>query len=303
MNNFPKISVVVITYGHQDYILETIKGVLMQQYQGPIEFIIANDKSPDRTDEIITKYFNQTSIPENFEIKYTNHSINKGMMGNFIWALNQATGHYTAFCEGDDFWTDPLKLHKQVDFLESNLDFSLCFTNTEILNQINKNSSVYNVLYSHLENRSYSSNEILSKWTIPTGTIVFRNYKNLNLPVNADFVYGDIVLFLRLAQLGKIWCINDVTSKYRRHAGGETFKKKDYIKLIKHYNAIYDVFGDNFREEVIKLKLRIYSGSLLSNKSISHSIKISKEVVKEKLVFEFITSTLVLFKKIMVKKF
>ncbi|MCB4234492.1 glycosyltransferase [Kaistella anthropi] len=69
-----------------------------------MEFIIANDNSPDATDEVVKKYFLENSVPGNFEIKYTKHETNKGMMPNFVWALEQATGEYIALCEGDDYW-------------------------------------------------------------------------------------------------------------------------------------------------------------------------------------------------------
>lgn len=91
--DLPKVSVVTITYGHEKYITETLDGVLMQQYEGPVEFIIANDNSPDATDEVVKKYFLENPAPSNFEIKYTKHETNKGMMPNFIWALEQATGN------------------------------------------------------------------------------------------------------------------------------------------------------------------------------------------------------------------
>lgn len=125
-NKLPKVSVVTITYGHQDYILDTLKGVLMQEYNGEIEFIIANDNSPDETHRVVTEFLNTNSIPPRFEIKYTKHEKNLGMMPNFIWALKQATGDYIAMCEGDDYWIDPLKLQKQVDFLDANEDYVAC---------------------------------------------------------------------------------------------------------------------------------------------------------------------------------
>lgn len=131
-NSKPKVSVVTITYAHEKYIEDTLRGVLMQQYDGPIEFIIANDNSPDQTDEVVKKFFDTHPIPENIEIKYTCHQENKGMMPNFIWALEQATGEYIALCEGDDYWTDPLKLQKQVDFLEANNQYMLCYTDFSV---------------------------------------------------------------------------------------------------------------------------------------------------------------------------
>lgn len=124
--DLPKVSVVTITYGHEKYITETLDGVLMQQYDGPVEFIIANDNSPDATDQVMKKYFLEKPAPRNFEIKYTKHETNKGVMSNFLWSLKQASGKYIALCEGDDYWIDPLKLQKQVVTLENNPTINIC---------------------------------------------------------------------------------------------------------------------------------------------------------------------------------
>ena len=135
MTDYPKVSVVTITYGHEKYITQTLDGILMQDYPGEIEFIIANDNSPDSTDERVKNYFNEKPTPANFDLKYTKHDTNKGMMPNFIWALEQATGEYIALCEGDDYWTDPLKLQKQVDFLGQNREYILTFHPVKILKE------------------------------------------------------------------------------------------------------------------------------------------------------------------------
>jgi glycosyltransferase involved in cell wall biosynthesis len=122
----PKVSVCMITYGHEKYIRQAIEGVLMQECDFDIELIIANDASPDSTDEII-----QSLIESHLKstwIKYVRHEKNIGMMPNFIYALNQCKGKYIALCEGDDYWTEPLKLQKQVEFLEENEEYSICWT-------------------------------------------------------------------------------------------------------------------------------------------------------------------------------
>ena len=112
------VSVVMITYGHENYIEQAIKGVLMQECDFQYELIIANDCSPDNTDRIVQKIIDNTNNAD--RIKYVRHTVNKGMTANFLWTLQQASGKYIAICEGDDYWTDPLKLQKQVDLLEVN---------------------------------------------------------------------------------------------------------------------------------------------------------------------------------------
>src|SRR5690606_34101688 len=127
---FPLISVCMITYNHEAYIKQAIEGILMQQTNFDVELIIADDCSTDRTETIIRELIENHS--ENFKIKYYRHDINIGMMPNFIFSLKKCTGKYIALCEGDDYWTDPLKLQKQVDFLEGNPEYGICFHNVRI---------------------------------------------------------------------------------------------------------------------------------------------------------------------------
>ncbi len=113
----PTASVVMITYLHEAFIAEAINGVLMQQCNFDVELIISDDCSPDNTKLVVESFKDHP----NFKwINYIRHDSNKGMMGNYIWALEQASGKYIALCEGDDYWIDPLKLQKQVEFLEQN---------------------------------------------------------------------------------------------------------------------------------------------------------------------------------------
>ena len=110
----PVVSVVMITYGHEKYIREAIENVLNQDCDFEYELIIANDCSPDNTDVEVKKIID--SHDKSFNVRYTRHDVNLGLMPNFIWAMNQSKGKYIAICEGDDYWTDPLKLQKQVDY-------------------------------------------------------------------------------------------------------------------------------------------------------------------------------------------
>ena len=122
----PLVSVIMITYGHEKYIEEAIRGVFLQKTNFPLELIISNDKSPDSTDEIIKNIIK--SAPENISVNYIQHLENIGMLPNFISTLKMAEGKYIAVCEGDDYWTDENKLQKQIDFLEKNHYLPLPFT-------------------------------------------------------------------------------------------------------------------------------------------------------------------------------
>ena len=197
MLKLPKISVVTITYGHQDYILDTLKGVLMQEYNGEIEFIIANDNSPDETHRVVTEFLNTNSIPPRFEIKYTKHEKNLGMMPNFIWALQQANGKYIALCEGDDYWIDPLKIQKQVDFMEDNINILACGTYFSVKtdgDMIKNKVLDFNIKYFH-------HYDIITNNRISTLTSMYR--APLNLPNYIDKCkFGDMSILLYITSKG-----------------------------------------------------------------------------------------------------
>lgn len=119
----PLLSVVTITYNHVLYIRRCIEGVLMQKVDFPMEFIIADDCSTDGTRAICEEYIKQH--PD--LIRMVTSDSNVGVVSNEQRAFLAARGKYIATCEGDDYWTDPLKLQKQVDFLEAHPDYSVCF--------------------------------------------------------------------------------------------------------------------------------------------------------------------------------
>lgn len=172
------VSVVMITYNHEQYIREAIEGVLMQEVNSEFEFIIANDSSKDKTDEIIHDILNNDGRAS--RIKYINHEKNIGMMSNFTFALQEAKGKYIALCEGDDYWTDPLKLQKQVNFLEQNKAYSLICHDYGICKmEDGKLKEVANLDVEKEKDRYANDYKIdLSNWSNPyllkTCTVMFR---------------------------------------------------------------------------------------------------------------------------------
>ena len=117
------LTVVTITYNHEQYIHQCIEGILAQKTSFPVEYIIADDCSTDGTRAICEEY--ARNYPD--IIRLVSSSANVGAVENEQRAFLAAKGKYIATCEGDDYWTDPLKLQKQVDFLESHPEYSVCF--------------------------------------------------------------------------------------------------------------------------------------------------------------------------------
>ena len=118
-----KVSVCMITYNHANYIEKAIESILSQIGNFEIELVIANDNSPDNTDEIIKACIQNNNTKH--KIKYIHNTKNIGMMPNFEQAINACDGDFLAICEGDDYWTSPNKIEEQVSFLSENNDNAL----------------------------------------------------------------------------------------------------------------------------------------------------------------------------------
>lgn len=221
----------MITYNHEKYILEAIEGVLMQECDFEVELILANDCSTDVTDLIIEDILKDHS--RSSWIKYTKHDKNLGVMPNFIWALNQCQGKYIALCEGDDYWTDPLKLQKQVDFLEANPDYV-----------IHSGAAVYlsdnldlneKLLYTDSQDKTFSLDDFLSSNKIITCTMMFRNIKFVLPDSFSKLTFGDWFLYIVLLKNTdlKAYRSVEIFSVYRKHASGVTSLLSD----INYFNT------------------------------------------------------------------
>lgn len=196
----PLVSVIMITYGHEKYIEEAIRGVFLQKTNFPLELIISNDNSPDSTDEIVKNIIK--SAPENISVNYIQHPENIGMHHNFTSALRTAQGKYIAVCEGDDYWTDENKLQKQIDFLEKNEDFTLTFHNVFIRNGETLSTDLD--YEKRLSSKDVYTIDDLSKGNfIHTLSAVFRNIK-IEFPewYFSSFL-GDYPIWMWLSKKGK----------------------------------------------------------------------------------------------------
>ena len=239
----PVVSIAMITYNHEEFIEQSINGVLMQECNFEIELLISNDNSPDNTDSVIKKILK--NHPKANLIKYINRTENVGMMPNFISTLTQCTGKFIALCEGDDYWTDPLKLQKQFDFLESNYDYSMICHNAKIIYEgIDKEPISFNKKKVECD---ININEIITQWAIPTASIFLRNEIINPLPTWFSEIYsGDFTIALLCANTGKIKFLPETMSIYRVNYSGTSasavykdqgiFVFKEHVKLMKYFN-------------------------------------------------------------------
>lgn len=184
----------------------------MQKTGFPIEIVIHDDASTDHTADIIREYANAFPgliVP----ILQTQNQYSQGIKPwpNFVFPA--AKGKYIALCDGDDYWTDPFKLQKQVDFLESNPEFGLVFTKAKEL----KIGSLESKLTG---GRVDSFNDLMEANPIPTLTTCFRNsilqeYLTTIKPVDKNWLMGDLPIWLWFSFISKIEFMDETTANYR----------------------------------------------------------------------------------------
>jgi glycosyltransferase involved in cell wall biosynthesis len=266
----PVVSVVMITYAHENYIEQAIKSVLMQECDFEVELIITNDCSPDNTDAVIMDIVK--THPKASWIKYIKHKKNIGMMSNFVFTLKEANGKYIALCEGDDFWVDPFKLQKQVEFLEKKFDYVMSFTNSYEYIEV-ENVMIPTEYPKNISNLTFSK-LLDSGWFIRTATILFRK-DQLDLEFLSKINYGaDYFIHLLLINQGKFHFLNETTSVYRHHIGGIS-KSNSAVYLERRFQYISNLqLLDNYFErkfhkeignEISNVRINIFDFALLNS--------------------------------------
>src|SRR6266702_1500393 len=124
-----KLSVLMITYNHEKYIAQALDSVLMQEVDSNYEIVIGEDCSTDNTRKIVLDY--QRKYPN--KIRALLPDKNLGMLWNFVATYEACQGKYVAILEGDDYWSSPVKLQKQVDFLDKNTGCVVCCHAAQVL--------------------------------------------------------------------------------------------------------------------------------------------------------------------------
>lgn len=211
--NKPKVSACLITYNQENFIRECLEGAISQIGDFDYEIIIGDDCSSDNTKQICLEY--STKYPN--LIKYTKRNDNLGMIGNWIATISECTGNYIALCEGDDYWTDPHKLQKQVDFLEAHPDYVLSFHKVKILKP---NGELAEDFITKVP-EDYETQETLARLGnyIHTPSVVFRNVIKEFPPEFSLSPIGDYFLYMLLVEHGKLHYFEDEMAVYRFGVG------------------------------------------------------------------------------------
>jgi glycosyltransferase involved in cell wall biosynthesis len=225
----PLVSISVIAYNHENYIRQCLNSILMQNVNFSYEVLVHDDASPDRTADIIYEY--ETKYPG--IIKPIYQTVNQYSQGKNVSRFNidRARGKYLAFCEGDDYWTDPGKLQKQVDFLETHPEYIACVHRVQVIDEFgNLNRSSWFARYYDTSDYTLSDTQNIRAGLRCAGhlsTLICRNVF-LTLPgdIYENFLNckstGDTKLNLLLTLNGTIRRFEDTMSVHRHITSGGT---------------------------------------------------------------------------------
>jgi glucosyltransferase len=309
MELVPIVSVCMITYGHEDYIREAIEGVLMQECDFEIELIVANDCSPDKSDTVIQHILENHS--KGSVIKYIKHASNIGMMPNFIFAIQQCQGKYIALCEGDDYWTDPLKLQKQFNILEKNSEFKFCVTNLDSYCQ-STSRFTKNILNTFKKPLHLNIEDFLVKkaFMAPCTWLGLRECFFLT-DTNDIQCDGSFAIFMDVLQHTKVYFLSDTTAVYRilqesASHSNSFLKTLNYnqgiyriqLHYIEKYNlySIKDIVDESYRDS-IKLMLR----KNYQNFELSKAVKVIQDDFKSDDIIILIQDLINYYQKELIK--
>lgn len=235
------VSVCIQTYNQEPYIAQALDSVLMQETDFKYEIILGEDESQDGTREICIEYARQQ--PDRIRLFLRSRKdviyINRRPTGRFnlVENLKAARGKYIALLEGDDYWTDPLKLQKQVDFLEANPDYTACFHHIYKFFQSTGKMEIEEQIWP----RSYYilPDFIRQKVHVPTPSLMLRNGLISEFPSwFFEAPVGDIPLIFLYAQMGKIGLIDQVMAVYRFHGGGIWQGADEWTRTEINYQTI-----------------------------------------------------------------
>lgn len=258
----PKVSICCWTYNHEKFIRDTLDGFVMQKTNFPFELIIHEDASTDSTADIIREY--EAKYPDIIKPIYQTENQYSKLPLLEEHVFPKITGEYVAFCEGDDYWTDENKLQKQVDFLDANPDFSICFHAIKV---VHEDEPIPDSIFPDTNarfNRDVLTIYNLLCWNfIQTNSVMYRWRFNETLTLK-DFESTTVTpldwyIHLLHAQVGKIKYLDETMGVYRRHKNGiwsgdfETLnlahgpgKLKFFLSLEKYFPEYNEILGHSY---------------------------------------------------------
>ncbi len=278
------VSIFLLTYNQERFIAQTIKSILMQNSDFGYQLVIGEDCSTDNT-RIICEEFADL-YPKKIKL-LPSFGKNIGLIANYMRTIKECDGKYIAICDGDDYWIDEYKLQKQVDFLDSNKEFSIVYTkvkrlfpNGEIKNPIAKQNK-----------RVADFNDLIHDNFIPSVSALFKNNQYIEEIPSwiVNFPYGDWPTYLwTIKDGGKIYFLNETTAVYRKDIGESAKLRKVNSEIIKvNLKILFNMFHDpSFKQHSKLIK------NVILDKRINLMCSFNREKKYYKAFLKFISNLL-----------
>lgn len=253
-------------YNHEPYLRDCLEGFVMQKTNFRFVAVVHDDASTDKSADIIRKYAEK--YPDIIKPIYeTENQYSKydGSLGRIMNAAIDATGaKYIALCEGDDYWTDPLKLQKQVDILEADESLMICCTNCSVVD--NKSQLLHSVrpgdvVKENKEGRYNLRDFFRDKHQYPTASVVYRNTHvdevRSKHAHTANAFMGDWTMWICLLIYGDMYYLNEVTCAYRinptsvTHTEGRVARTKANIDICR---KVADILPEQYADIAADLR-------------------------------------------------
>lgn len=265
------VSILCLAFNHEKYIRDAIEGFLIQKTTFPIEIIINEDCSTDKTAEIIKEY--ELRYPNVIKVIYHKKNVySQGININAEYLLPLASGKYVALCDGDDYWTDPYKLQKQYEAMENNLSCQMCLHKVRESSSLKEKINNLPIPANELKTGKYSSKQFLG--FVGEGNFFnevcyfFRKdaylfYQNHYPKFAQAFMKNksdDVPMILYFGQLGDVYYLNEEMAVYRKFVSGswseenKNTSKIKYIQFCENSINAYKEF-DKFTKERYKSEL------------------------------------------------
>lgn len=260
-------------YNHESFIRQCLDGFVMQKTNFRFEAIVHDDASTDGTADIIREY--AAKYPEIIKPIYQTENQYSKRDGTIGRILNQHTrGKYVAMCEGDDYWTDPLKLQKQVDFLESHPDYVVCTHAYRIYEQ--EKGDYYGDCFPVFSQRTveFDMQEYIKKevWLTQPLTALYL-YSALDIEQYCKCKFSkDLTLFYYLLKSGKGLFMNEPMGVYRSHANGVWTGANRQERILADMRCILGIYDvEHSDEAAILLNNMLFKSGYLGKKIYIHN--------------------------------
>ncbi len=241
------VAVWCLTYNQSEFIRDALDGFVLQQTDFPYEVFVHDDASTDGTTDIIREYAEKYPTIIKPVIEKENQWQHGGLK-HIIEIMNShyRRGKYIAFCEGDDYWIDPQKLQKQVDFLECHSEYCMCFHSAKKKYETDTTAWID---CENIQDREYDPTDIFINRTVPTASVVCRKealdfYDTLK---HKEFIQNyDIYIILSCAMVGKLRGMHEQMSVYRIQGAGLTYNEKALVRCTKNNPEHFMTLKENF---------------------------------------------------------